>query len=111
MMKKLILTSFLLLMSLAAQAVQDIGKINRVYVFKTSYGFNMGTGFPTASAEYGCEAAWGFARIESESAGNTNSKEMYSAILTAFAANKTVKVNVDGCVGKHFRVSGIYVED
>ena len=65
-------------------------------------------GFGNAATEFNCSGKNGFARIPKE--GNPNSTEMYSAILSAMAAGKTIRVNTEGCNGSHFTVSGIYVE-
>ena len=99
-----------LLSSALANAVQDIGTIKNVFIFETSYGFRLNGGFQNAASEFGCSSAGGFARIPAVSSGNTNSKEMYSAILAAHAAGFSVRINTSGCMGSHFKVSGIYVD-
>lgn len=92
----------------SAFATQDKGKVKSVYVFKSSYGITLSSGFKNAEAEYKCAPTHGFARIPVE--GNNNTKEMYAALLAAHAASHTVRINTDGCMGGHFKISGIYVQ-
>ena len=95
------------LLSMPTWAIQDIGHINSVFIFKTSYGINMTEGFHNAAEAFECSTAGGFARIPVED--NANTKEMYAALLAAHAAGRTVRINTDGCMGGHFKIGGIYI--
>ncbi|MCW8877828.1 MAG: hypothetical protein OQK04_03345 [Kangiellaceae bacterium] len=83
-----------------AESFQLSGKkITEIHVYSTSASIKF---TPADSANYGCSGNSQGSSVIISWAGNEDMKAMYSTILAAYMAGKTVGFGVQGCLNGYF---------